>query len=91
MRGRFDNLLVDDMKARGQIQLGTDPGHSLAVLGATPISQMITLSSAGFSTAGSLFAAGQAGFTSVSQVDALVNRVLQMRQTLINFGFERGT
>lgn len=92
MRGRFDDLLVDNVLVRGTMRFGPDANHSLAFYGVTPISQLVTLSPVTtLSFAASLFAAGQAGFTTTSQADGLIRRIEQIHATLVAYGLQRGT
>lgn len=92
MRGRFDDMVADNPQFRGTVKLGTDVAHSIALYGVTPISQMQTMSPVTtLSFATSLFAAGQAGFTTVSQADGLIRRIEQIHATLVAYGFQRGT
>jgi len=92
MRGRFDDVLLDNVNMRGNILIGTHSSASVAFFGVTTISQMVTLSPVTtLSFAASLFAAGQAGFTTTSQADGLIRRIEQIHATLTAFGLQRGT
>ena len=92
MRGRFDDLVVDNVTFRGTRKVGLVAADSLGFYGVTAISQLQTLSPVtALSLATSLFAAGQAGFTTVSQADGLIRRIEQIHATLVAYGFQRGT
>ena len=92
MRGRFDDIVIDGMTSRGYSRIGTHASHSLAFFGVTAISQKVTLSSfAGNSALPVSISATQWGFGTSNQATSLINLIGQLRQTLVDFGLERGT